>query len=121
MATRLLLRVNALVWIYVLWLSSRPSELAAFYERWSFDLGALLGGASSGPPAPALVATLITHQLIHAGWLHVLGNLLYLWIFGDNVEDRLGSLPFLGFYLACGIVAAIVQGIVSPGPLVGAS
>ena len=66
-------------------------------------------------------APLFTHMFVHGGWLHIIGNMLYLWIFGDNVEDRVGSLPYLIFYLLCGIVAAIGQGIVQPEPMVGAS
>jgi membrane associated rhomboid family serine protease len=46
---------------------------------------------------------------MHAGWVHLGGNMLYLWIFGNNVEDRLGPLRFLGFYLVCGLVASLVQ------------
>jgi len=64
---------------------------------------------------------LISHMFLHGGWLHVIGNMLYLWIFGDNVEDRFGSAQYLVFYLLCGIVAAIGQGLISPSPMVGAS
>jgi membrane associated rhomboid family serine protease len=51
----------------------------------------------------------------------VLGNMLYLWIFGDNVEDAMGSVAFLAFYLLCGVIAAVGQGLLAPGPMVGAS
>jgi membrane associated rhomboid family serine protease len=60
-------------------------------------------------------------MFLHGGWLHIIGTMLYLWIFGDNVEDRMGSGPYLVFYLLCGIVGAIGQGLVSPSPMVGAS
>jgi membrane associated rhomboid family serine protease len=60
-------------------------------------------------------------MFVHGGWLHIIGNMLYLWIFGDNVEDRLGSATYLVFYILCGIVAAIGQGLVQPEPMVGAS
>ena len=53
--------------------------------------------------------TIFTAMFLHAGWLHLLGNMLYLWIFGDNVEDRFGHLKFLLFYLICGIVATLAQ------------
>jgi membrane associated rhomboid family serine protease len=53
--------------------------------------------------------TLFSSMFMHAGWLHILGNLLYLWIFGDNVEDRFGHLGFLIFYLVCGLVATFAQ------------
>lgn len=71
------------------------------------------------------VATLFTCQFLHGGWLHLLGNLWTLWIFGDNVEDRLGRIPYLFFYLGCGVAAAVAQGLASGGasvlPMVGAS
>ena len=68
--------------------------------------------------------TLFSAMFIHAGWLHLLGNMLYLWIFGDNVEDRLGHGRYLVFYLACGVIAAVVHAIIfsrSKVPCVGAS
>ena len=68
--------------------------------------------------------TLVSSVFLHAGWMHLLGNMLYLWIFGDNVEDRLGHGGYLLFYLAGGAAAAIGQIAVSPGsttPMIGAS
>ncbi len=68
--------------------------------------------------------TLITSQFLHGGWLHVGSNMLYLWIFGDNVEDTFGHIPYLIFYLFCGIIAGLAQVIVDPGstvPSLGAS
>jgi membrane associated rhomboid family serine protease len=65
-----------------------------------------------------------TSMFVHGGLLHFLGNMLYLWIFGDNVEDRMGHLRFLAFYLLCGAGAAVAQTAVSPDslvPMVGAS
>jgi len=75
-------------------------------------------------PADFSVVTLFTSMFLHGGILHVAGNMLYLWIFGDNVEDRLGHGRFLAFYLACGLAAAIAQAYISPDstvPMVGAS
>jgi len=63
-------------------------------------------------------------MFLHGGWLHLIGNMLYLWIFGDNIEDRLGRIRFLLFYLLCGVVAALGQGIADPQsevPMIGAS
>ena len=65
--------------------------------------------------------SLFTSQFLHAGWMHIIANMLYLWIFGDNVEDRFGSVAYLVFYLLCGVVAAIGQGLLQPEPMVGAS
>jgi len=53
--------------------------------------------------------TIFTSMFMHGGWMHLIGNMLYLWIFGDNVEDRLGSAKFLAFYLICGIAATLAQ------------
>jgi membrane associated rhomboid family serine protease len=73
--------------------------------------------------SPAVLA-IVTSMFIHGGWLHLLGNMLYLWIFGDNVEDRLGRVAYLVFYLVGGVVAALTQWAIDPTsqvPLVGAS
>jgi len=118
--TRLLLALNVAVWLYVLTLLGNEAALRAFYERWSFDLAREVAALHEGPGIAAL-APLVTHQFVHAGWPHLLGNLLYLWIFGDNVEDRLGHARFLGVYIVCGTAAALGQGLAGPGPLVGAS
>ena len=69
-------------------------------------------------------ATFITSMFLHGGWLHLGGNMLYLWIFGDNVEDSMGRGRFLVFYLLCGAFAALAQGLIDPSsqvPMVGAS
>ncbi len=68
--------------------------------------------------------TLLTAMFMHGGWLHIIGNMWFLWIFGDNVEDAMGRLRFLAFYLACGLAAALAQVLVTPSsrePMVGAS
>ena len=75
---------------------------------------------------PALFSwpSVLTSMFLHAGWLHFLGNMLYLWIFGDNVEDRLGHWRFVGFYLFCGAVAAVAHTMMNPAstlPTLGAS
>ncbi len=75
-------------------------------------------------PAYFSAPTLITSMFLHGGWSHVLGNMWYLWIFGDNVEDRVGHGRFILFYLLCGIVAALGQVAVDPHstlPTIGAS
>src|SRR5258705_11645843 len=67
---------------------------------------------------------LLTHQFLHGGWLHIVANMWTLWIFGDNVEDRMGPLRFIIFYLVCGVLAALTQVLVTPDatiPSVGAS
>jgi len=72
----------------------------------------------------APVATLVTSMFMHGGWLHLLGNMLYLWIFGNNVEDAMGHGRFVLFYLLCGLAAAMAQALPDPAstiPMVGAS
>ena len=118
---RLLLAVNLVAWIYVVYLTRQPGALDAFFDRYSFDWLEFTSRIASGDLAFDTFAPLITHMFLHGGWLHLIGNLLYLWIFGDNVEDRFGSVQYLVFYLLCGIVAAIGQGLIAPGPMVGAS
>lgn len=69
-------------------------------------------------------ATLITYAFLHADWLHLLTNMLFLWIFGDNIEDAMGHVRFLAFYLACAICAALAHmafNLDANGPLIGAS
>src|SRR4030095_13182476 len=75
-------------------------------------------------PADFSAATLITSMFLHGSWTHVIGNMWYLWIFGDNVEDRIGHGRFLLFYLLCGIAAALGQVAMDPDsmlPTIGAS
>ena len=75
-------------------------------------------------PADFALSSLVTSIFLHGGWLHVVGNMWYLWIFGDNVEDRMGHGRFLVFYLICGIAAGLghlVVGLDSPVPTIGAS
>jgi membrane associated rhomboid family serine protease len=75
-------------------------------------------------PAQFSMASVVTSMFLHGGWLHFLGNMLYLWIFGDNVEDRLGHLGFLLFYTFCGAAAAIAHvwmNAASTVPTIGAS
>lgn len=70
--------------------------------------------------------TIFTSMFLHASWLHIIGNMLYLWIFGDNVEDRMGHFRFLVFYLLCGVAASLAQLLVTSSadlsvPTLGAS
>ncbi|TES92973.1 MAG: rhomboid family intramembrane serine protease [Candidatus Cloacimonadota bacterium] len=68
--------------------------------------------------------TIFTSMFLHGGWMHLIGNMLYLWIFGNNIEDRLGHLRFIFFYLLAGIIATFAQIIISPFstiPQIGAS
>jgi membrane associated rhomboid family serine protease len=90
----------------------------AFLKQWAF----IPSRFSSNPVGEA--CTIFTAMFMHVGWLHLFGNMLYLWIFGDNIEDEFGHLQFLAFYLLCGIAATFAQFYFSAGssiPNVGAS
>ncbi|MBT8132185.1 MAG: rhomboid family intramembrane serine protease [Gammaproteobacteria bacterium] len=68
--------------------------------------------------------TIVTSMFLHGGWMHFIGNMLFLWVFGDNVEDSMGHYRFILFYLVCGTAAALAQAIPEPGstiPMIGAS
>jgi rhomboid family protein len=118
---RLLIVANILVWIYVLTLVRQPGALAAFYDRYAFDWKEFVTQIAQGHIALETFVPLFSHIFVHGGWLHIIGNMVYLWIFGDNVEERLGSGPYFVFYMLCGIAAAIGQGLVQPESMVGAS
>jgi len=75
-------------------------------------------------PARLELSTLVTSMFLHGGWLHLIGNMWFLWIYGDNVEDILGPAKYLFFYLACGVAAALVHVALNPDsriPTIGAS
>ena len=90
----------------------------AFIKQWAFVPSRFLAHPSADS------ATLLTSMFMHAGWVHLGGNMLYLWIFGDNVEDRLGHGLFTVFYFLCGLAATFAQVMVNAGshvPNLGAS
>ena len=102
--------LNAVAWFYEI---TMPQELLT---RFLFVYGVV--------PAVFSPATLITSMFLHGSWSHVIGNMWYLWIFGDNVEDRVGHGRFLVFYLLCGIAAALGHVAAEPSsvlPTIGAS
>ncbi|RUM42608.1 MAG: rhomboid family intramembrane serine protease [Desulfurobacterium sp.] len=85
----------------------------------------IIRGVDIPPPDPLTpYGNLISYQYLHGGFLHIFGNLLFLWVFGDNVEDYFGKLKYFIFYTLCGIIAALIQVAVYPDsniPLIGAS
>jgi membrane associated rhomboid family serine protease len=110
--TSVLIAINVAVFLLEL------SAGDAFIEKWAF----VPVRFNSEPLANAV--TVISAMFMHGGWLHLGGNMLYLWIFGDNVEDRLGPVRFTIFYFLAGIAATFAQFMVNPGspiPNVGAS
>ncbi|HTQ80435.1 MAG TPA: rhomboid family intramembrane serine protease [Thermoanaerobaculia bacterium] len=118
--TVLLIVVNVLFFLYELSLGRyiQPFLLqAAFVPARYVGLGAP-GGLGAG------FTSALLSMFLHGGWTHILGNMLFLWIFGDNVEDRLGHLRFLVFYLSSGFLATAAQAFISPAsevPMIGAS
>ncbi len=104
--------------------SGGMEALDAFVTAWGIVPAELTAAWSSGASLTGEALTLITSQFLHGGWLHLLGNLLFLWIFGNNIEDRLGRLRFLLFYLVGGAVAGLTQVAIDPEstiPTIGAS
>src|SRR5512133_815903 len=108
----------ALIALNVLFFFVELSGGDAFIAKWAFVPSRFL----ANPMADLL--TIFTSMFMHAGWVHLGGNMLYLWIFGDNVEDRFGHIKFILFYLLCGIAATFAQLAFSSGsnvPNLGAS
>ena len=110
-----------------LWQASLPPRAA---EEAVYALGAIpavIFGHKALPPDLTWIpaeATLVTSMFMHGGWMHLIGNMLYLWILGDNVEDSMGHVKFLVFYLVCGVAAVFAHMLIDPTstvPLVGAS
>lgn len=108
-ATYLLIAANAAIF------AATAAETAAaeqFYHHWALI------------PALSKPATFVTSQFLHAGLMHLLGNMWFLWLFGDNLEEEMGTLPYLGFYLASGVAAGLAQVAAAPSstiPMIGAS
>ena len=110
-----LIAINAAVFLYQLPLFETRGILF-FYDAWALVPAELSAGED--------LHTLVTYQFLHGGWMHILGNMLFLWVFGDNLEDEMGHLGFLAFYLGTGIAAAGAEWLAGPGspvPMVGAS
>jgi membrane associated rhomboid family serine protease len=118
-----LIAVNVLVFLHE---TALGPHLPQFIQHYGLVPSTFVhwGEQFGSPLDPARFLPLFTSMFWHGGWLHLIGNMLYLWIFGDNVEDRLGHGRFLFFYVGCGLVAALTQVALSPDsaiPTVGAS
>ncbi len=123
--TGLLIAANVVVYIYqfALWFESPPTEMA-FVGAYALIPERVSGALTLTGPVVGGLLPFLTSMFLHGGWLHLLGNVWFLWIFGDNVEDELGHLTFLLFYIACGFAAALAQYAADFGsniPMVGAS
>ncbi len=134
-ATYALIGLNLLAWVALQGLGVDPA-LGESICRYGYIPGDVLGTAAAGSAWP-IDATRVcvidgngswlsvaSSMFMHGGWFHILGNLWFLWIFGDNVEDAMGSVRFVVFYLLCGVAAAAAQTMSAPDstvPMVGAS
>src|SRR3990167_2507828 len=101
-----LILLNIAAFIYEV---SLGRDLEGFLNRFGVVPNVLSGSAASAQFVPGVFLTLFTSMFLHGGWLHLGGNMLYLWIFGDNVEDKLGHGKYLVFYLLCGLAATFAQ------------
>lgn len=120
--TVLLIMANLVFFLQELTLSAKA--LNAFIHTWGLIPAEFLGRLIREPFQASTYLPVITSLFLHGGWMHIIGNMWYLWIFGDNVEDCLGKLRFTGFYLLCGVIANLAQIVVDPGsviPTIGAS
>ena len=134
-ATYGIILINAAAWILVQGMGSDPM-LSRSVCQLGLIPGALLGTVPAGTElqisqtgfcaigGASVWYTPLTSMFLHGGWLHVIGNMWFMWVFGDNVEDSMGHVRFVVFYLLCGLAAAAVQMAVNPAsavPMVGAS
>jgi membrane associated rhomboid family serine protease len=112
-------------WVFYHQISLDVVESQRFVFQWGAIPYQIMTGQSLYGPLPVPVQfTLVSSMFLHGGFLHIFGNMLYLWIFGNNIEDTLGHFRFLLFYLLCGLAAALAQVLASPGstvPMIGAS
>jgi membrane associated rhomboid family serine protease len=123
-----LVGLNVAAFLYQLSLNFAGDAGPGAAEAFVMEFGAvpcrLTGGCVSPDDFPSPLMTIVTSMFLHGGLLHVGGNMLYLWIFGDNIEDALGHGRFLLFYLASGVAAALAQTVSAPRshvPMIGAS
>jgi membrane associated rhomboid family serine protease len=120
--TLILIILNIVVFLYELVLGEMAGEL--FIAAFALIPERLFSHAAASEGAFPVAATMITSMFLHGGFLHIAGNMLYLWIFGNNVEDSMGRMRFIVFYLLCGLLAAYAHALMnrtSAIPMIGAS
>src|SRR5919107_1735397 len=134
-ATFLLIGANLVMWVVVQGMGAEPSLSRSVCELGLIPgefLGLVPQGATvpMGPRTACVLGdeqtwfTALTSMFLHGGWFHLIGNMWFLWLFGNNVEDSMGHVRFLAFYLLCGLAAAAAQILTNPSspvPMVGAS
>ena len=119
--TLALIVVNVLVFFYQL----TQGNIEGFFQTWSVIPVEYSRSTDLAPthPGPFWITTL-SSMFMHGGWMHLIGNMLFLWIFGDNVEQAMGTIRFLAFYLICGVAATLAHILTGPSsqiPSLGAS
>lgn len=117
-----LIILNVLVYLWEL--SFEPYQLNQIYYAFGVIPAEFLNAIFTGANFTPVLFSFITAMFIHGGWIHIIGNMLFLWVFGDNVEDRLGHWKYLIFYLIAGVVGSLVHIMTNPTstvPVVGAS
>ena len=123
--TLVLILINCAVFLYESALLAQSARLGEMFINTYGAIPARVLAAVNGEyPLIEGVAPIFTSIFLHGGWLHLIGNMWFLWVFGDNVEDELGHFPYLVFYIACGVIASlahIFSGPDSAVPVVGAS
>lgn len=110
--TTAIIGVNVLVFVYQLLF---PGDLETFFYTYGLVPCAVSGQCRGIPGSLPPWLTLFSSMFMHGGWLHIIGNMLYLWIFGNNIEDATGPLGFLVFYTLCGLGASAAQIATDPG------
>jgi membrane associated rhomboid family serine protease len=132
--TILIIAINLAMWVFIQGLGTEPA-LSHSICTLGLIPGELLGYARPGTAVPVgggidcVIGhpnwlTPLSSMFLHASWMHIIGNLWFLWVFGNNVEDALGHGRFLGFYIVCGLAAAATQSLANPTstlPMIGAS
>lgn len=127
-----IIALNVLIYVvfqsgWVLPIDDADAAAFALVPAQLFASNPFFNDTSIAPPGVVAVPeriTLVTYMFVHAGWLHLIGNMLFLWVFGDNVEDAMGHIRFIMFYLICGIAAGLTHAVMMPHsdlPLIGAS
>ena len=130
-----IIALNVLAWLFLEGLGA-PSAVGAAVCHYGLIPGEVLqrlppgSGFSMGPGAFCAVDpgpqywTVLTSMFMHGGWMHLIGNMVFFWVFGNNIEDAMGHVRFVVFYLVCGVAAAATQVLINPSsmvPMVGAS
>jgi len=113
--------------IFLMTVAFEPADMSLAVAAGYGLVPAELVGSTPGIPAWNAIPeplTLVTYMFIHAGWMHLISNMLFMWVFADNIEDAFGPVAFLFFYILCGVAGGLTHALTAPdsqAPLIGAS